>query len=184
MRQDHHYQCFAEILNYPSAGGHETVAAALAKISESYPEERETLSPLLNFVLQSPEGALQELYTRTFEIQPICYLDIGYVLFGEDYKRGQFLVHMNREHEKAENSCGTELSDYLPNVLRLLAKIEDSDFAADLTQVFLLPALEKMLPGFGEKGNVYGGALQALSRVLKRDFPATVESEIWQGALS
>ena len=37
---------------------------------------------------------LQELYTRTFDLNPVCALEVGYHLFGENYKRGEFLANL------------------------------------------------------------------------------------------
>lgn len=185
MAQRHPYESFARILSYPWTGDRAEIETALTEVAAAYPEAGEALAPLRDFVRESSEQRLQELYTHTFEIHPVCYLDVGYVLFGEDYKRGELLVHLNREHEKAENRCGTELADHLPNLLRLLAKIQASELAGELSRVFVEPALEKMLPGFKEKGNVYGGALQALQRVLRKDFPAEARGpERREGALS
>lgn len=179
------YESFARIFSYPWGGERSEVAAALEKIAGSCPEDAETLAPLRNFIGESTEQRLQELYTHTFEIHPLCYLDVGYVLFGEDYKRGQFLVHLNREHEKAGNFCGTELPDHLPNLLRLLPKLRDEALAAELSRVFMIPALQKMLPSFKEKGNVYGGALQVLSRFLQKEYPGELGGlEIPEGAAS
>ena len=45
--------------------------------------------------------------------QVLATLDIGYVLFGDDYKRGELLANLNQEHRKANNDCGTELADHL-----------------------------------------------------------------------
>ena len=177
------YESFARIFSYPWSGERTEVAAALESVADTCPEEAETIAPLRSFVAESSEQRLQELYTHTFEIHPLCYLDVGYVLFGEDYKRGQFLVHLNREHEKAQNLCGTELPDHLPNLLRLLPKLRDEALAAELSRVFVIPALEKMLPSFKEKGNVYGGALQALSRFLQKAYPGELGGlEIPEGA--
>ncbi len=39
---------------------------------------------------------------RTFDVQAITSLDIGYTLFGEDYKRGALLANLSAEHTQAE----------------------------------------------------------------------------------
>ena len=39
---------------------------------------------------------LQELFTRTFDLNPACTLEIGWQLYGEDYRRGEFLVQMRQ----------------------------------------------------------------------------------------
>ncbi|MCC6272628.1 MAG: hypothetical protein IT572_04110 [Deltaproteobacteria bacterium] len=185
QNRSHTYESFARVFSYPWNGEKGEITAALERIAAACPEEAETLSALREFVDEATEQRLQELYTHTFEIHPLCYLDVGYVLFGEDYKRGQFLVHLNREHEKVQNRCGTELADHLPNLLRLLPKLREEGLAAELGRIFVIPAVEKMLPSFKEKGNVYGGALQALSRFLQREFPGELGGlEVPEGAAS
>ena len=134
------------------------------------------LADLFRYPQQS-RAAWQELYTRTFDVQAVCYLDVGYVLFGEDYKRGHFLVKMDELQRQYENNCGTELSDHLPNVLTLLTKMGKTDETSDFVQKLLLPALDKMLQGFSQKGSIYETLLQALRDVLVRDFSMDAATE-------
>ncbi len=113
----------------------------------------------------------QEYYLKTFDVQAVCYLEIGYVLFGEDYKRAQLLVNLKNEHKKAEVDCGTELGDHLPNVLTLLSKVSDPEFAEELGFIITSPAVRFMLTKFkGIENNYYKGLLEVLHEFLKRDF--------------
>ena len=119
------------------------------------------------------DAGLEELYTRTFDIQAPCTLDVGYVLFGEDYKRGHFLVKMHELQNQYENDCGTELADHLPNILTLLEKMKETDpeQAEDLVKKIVLPALEKMLQRFSaDTENIYAGRLRDVDLRLRRDF--------------
>jgi hypothetical protein len=90
----------------------------------------------------------QELFLRSFDIQAITTLDIGYILFGEDYKRGQLLVHLNREHKEAENICHTELADHLPNVLRLISKMKNEEMRSEIATRLVVPAVVKIASEF------------------------------------
>jgi len=140
------YKLFGDLLCYPTGNTLEMVGEC---INQSGREEAiENLKQFESFVRENSLHRLEEIYTRTFHIQAICYLDLGYVLFGEDYKRGEFLVNMKREQELAGNDCGDELADNLSNVLTLLPKIKDVDFLNELVARVLLPALEKMLKEF------------------------------------
>jgi nitrate reductase assembly molybdenum cofactor insertion protein NarJ len=129
-------------------------------------------------------------------VQAIATLDIGYVLFGDDYKRGEMLANLNREHLAAKNDCGTELADHLPNILRLMSLLKDEELIEDLAYAIVGPALLEMIgefdPGRLEKKNesyrkhyktlidtpavqveavtFYKLALNALYLVLKQDF--------------
>ncbi|MBT5530596.1 MAG: hypothetical protein HOK35_15660, partial [Cytophagia bacterium] len=109
-------------------------------------------------------------YVSTFDIQALSHLDIGYILFGEDLKRGDFLVKLQQEHIKNKTDLGFELADHLPNVLVLLASTNDSEFADEFVQFILLPALLSMIKGFKSESNVYLFLLQILKEVLIKDF--------------
>ena len=110
--------------------------------------------------------SIQELYTRTFDINPVCTLEVGWHVYGEDYARGEFLVKMKqllREHNLPESK---ELPDHLTHVLAILAQLdgEEADFLASR---YLLPALAKMLDGFTDEDNPYRKVLEAIVASVK-----------------
>ncbi|MBI3071389.1 MAG: molecular chaperone TorD family protein [Deltaproteobacteria bacterium] len=70
---------------------------------------------------------LEELYTSTFDIQGNVCLDVGYQLFGETYKRGQFIVKLRVALREAGVSEAGELPDHLPSVLRFLARRDEEE---------------------------------------------------------
>ena len=83
----------------------DTAAAELAMLAEK-------IGPM-------PLHERQELFIQTFDLSPVCSLEMGWHLFGENYDRGLLLVKMRqllRLHEIAES---TELPDHLTNGLRL-----------------------------------------------------------------
>ena len=65
----------------------------------------------------NPSRKWEEIYTRTFDVQAITTLDVGYVLFGDDYKRGELLVNLNNEHTKAGNDLRNGISWRSPSKL-------------------------------------------------------------------
>lgn len=154
------YPFLADLLKYPTG----QLRARLADC------QNETLSPFIDYVRSVSDTEWEELYIRTFDIQAICYLEIGYVLFGEDYKRGHFLVKMQGLQRAHNNDCGTELSDHLTNILTLLPKMQDREEAHDMVERLILPAMQKMLQGFSKGGNVYQAVLQAIVAVLTKDY--------------
>jgi nitrate reductase delta subunit len=108
---------------------------------------------------------LQELYTATFDLNPICALEVGWQLFGEEYARGSFLVAMRaklREQRIAEEG---ELPDHLAGLLTLLDQLAPQE-ARELASSFLAPAVAKMLAGFPGKANPYENLLRAVNVLL------------------
>lgn len=189
------YPMLAELFHYPDADFADRVERAQAVLDGQYPDAACELQPFTAFAAQASVVTLEELFTRSFDVQAVTTLDIGYVLFGDDYKRGALLVNLNREHREAGNDCGSELADHLPNVLRLLPKMQDVDLRVELVEKLILPALQKIIRAFDPKkierkkkvylkhhktwierpddyGTIYQQPLRALYVVLQTDFHA------------
>ncbi len=191
-----HYATLADLFVYPQAEYPERVKEVSSKLESSYPEACELLSHFIKFLPEHDLRMLQEIYTRSFDVQAITTLDIGYVLFGDDYKRGQLLSHLNREHLQHHVDCGQELADHLPNILKLVAKLEEGDLLVDMIDEILAPALHQMIMEFNDNrvnqkyqayekhyktlietpsdmsaiNTLYQYPLKALFTVLKKDF--------------
>lgn len=167
------YTHIAQLFNYP--GGDNLMA--VEQLHLELPEYGESVVdyflPVARHFTSSPVSKLQEYYIRTFDVNAACYLDVGYVLFGEESKRGQFLLNMKNEQLKANNDCGTEFADHLPNVLTLLSKIDDKLFREELVVTMLLPALKHMLGNFRTEENNYRNLLKILVELLETDFKDT-----------
>jgi len=186
----------APLFEYPDAGYPDRVGDIRDYLSSRYTEAAGELGHFIELLPADDVQALQELFTRSFDVQAATTLDIGYVLFGDDYKRGMLLANLSREHRNAGIDTGTELADYIPNLLRLMAVMEDEEVLHDLAYAILGPALLEMIREFStdrvEKRNVsyekhyktliespavasdavtlYQFALKSLYAVLKQDF--------------
>lgn len=191
-----HYDYLAGLFFYPTDGFAQAVSEAQGLLDQQYPAAGAELKPFTEFVSGAAPTELEEVFTRSFEVQAITTLDIGYVLFGDDYKRGALLVNLNREHREAGVDCGNELADHLPNVLRLLASMSDAELREELVQMLVVPALRKIISDFDPEkiaqknaiyqkhhktliersehhGTIYQYPLTALYRVLEADFDLT-----------
>lgn len=193
MKKYNHYSILAAIFRYPDNGYKEHVVECMSLLNEHNPSAAKEMLRFAEFVKNEPLYKIEEVFNKTFHIQAICYLDLGYVLFGEDYKRGEFLVKMKNEQRLVNNDCGDELSDNLTNVLTLMTLIDDQEFLNEFSVRILIPAIEKMLSEFEasrmalkekilkkkhkvliQEGlpnkNIYQHALQALLMVVQKDF--------------
>ena len=153
-----------ELLRYPGADylSHLDRACEESALDGS----RELLERFRTHAAAMSLQELQELYTRTFDLSPLCSLEVGWQLYGEDYARGSFLVYLRsklREHELAERG---ELPDHLANLLPLLARMP-AEQAAELREAAALPALHKMVQPFIGKPNPYGDLVRAIVSLLE-----------------
>lgn len=114
---------------------------------------------------------MQELYTQTFDLNPVCTLDIGYHLFGENYKRGELLARLRETESKYELGQSNQLPDHLPVLLRLVAKLEDEELRLALIGEILIPALGKMIEALSQTDNPYRVLIEVISNALKNEVP-------------
>lgn len=195
MPDHQHLRAVAGLFDYPDQAYREGAHQALTAVAGRYPDAEQALERFVTLIPGDDVMAMQELYVRTFDVQAITTLDLGYVLFGDDYKRGELLANLNREHISHGNDCGHELADHLPNVLRLIPLL-DGELAAELVSEIVAPALTRMIAEFDpgrlhekedsyrkqykvlierpcsddRRATSYRFALQAAHAVLKADF--------------
>ena len=195
-----HYEQLATLFDYPERdyparvreayevceSRYPLAAAELEAFAQALPSEGQTFST-------EALDEVQEIFTRSFDVQSITTLGVGYIMFGDDYKRGELLVNLSGEHLEAGVDCGSELPDHLPNVLRLMSRWQDRELVVEFVEEILHPALERMIAEFGptrmaqrnalyqkhfktliassrERGTIFRGPLTAVLAVLKEDF--------------
>ena len=143
-----HYNILAGLFAYPDSNFPANVKQVQKYLDQNYPKAGAELKKFTKFVSNASQTELEELFTRSFDVQAVTTLDLGYVLFGDDYKRGAGLVNLNREHREAGNDCYNELADHLPNILRLLCKMQKPEFRVELVEKIVAPALQKIIGEF------------------------------------
>lgn len=142
------YERLADLFDYPPEGYAGRMREAREALRGRCAEAEAELDIFLSHLPADDIRAAQELHTRTFDVQAITTLDLGYVLFGDDYKRGEILANLNREHHQAGNDCRGELADHLSNVLRLLPRLKDEELILELVREIMVPALAAMIAEF------------------------------------
>jgi len=170
MKELNHYKILADIFRYPDGNLMNSMTGFMSLTSEQFPEHKNKANKILDTFNSMSVLKQQEYYLKTFDVQAVCSLDIGYVLFGEDYKRAQLLVNLQSEHKTAGIDCGSELGDHLPNVLTLLSKTNDPDFAEELGFIITSQAVRFMITKFKNVDNIYKDMLEILLVFLRNDF--------------
>lgn len=185
---------FADVLSYP----HEPPAAAARRCAEVVrawsSEAGRLLESFAELAEAEPLGALQEAYTRTFDLdtlsrsEPTCYPYVGHYLFDESHKRGMFIVELRKRFRAQGYEEEGDLADHLVVLLRFLTVCSDDILAGELVDDAILPGLARMRPlrdTRSEPGSLrtaYLDVLSALELALgtgrpPRDEPAMVELE-------
>jgi nitrate reductase molybdenum cofactor assembly chaperone len=159
------YDLLGSLVAYPDEDYHEKVRHCVNLLKEEHPGNVEGILPFVSEVDKMAVTDLEEFYTRTFDINPVSALEVGWHIYGEQYERGAFLVRMRELSRTLGVKESTELPDHLTHVLPLVGRMEQED--ADMfVATYLLPGLKKMLAGFDGKNNVYDNVLKTIRDVL------------------
>jgi len=157
---------FADILEYPDDAWQENVEelnshlhakGAAARHFAEFCEKTKGMSLI----------ELQELYAQSFDLNPNCALEIGYHLFGEDYKRGAFLANLRETQGDLELGQEQQLPDYLPVLLRSLVHFEDDELRGSLAGHCIVPGIKKIIGAFKQE-NPFVDLLKAVLAGLEK----------------
>ncbi|MGO8991406.1 MAG: nitrate reductase molybdenum cofactor assembly chaperone [bacterium] len=143
------YQKLAEVLDYPGPDLSQRLDDCIALSSPLDEGAASLLKEFRAFLEKFPLDTIKELYTRTFDLEAVCYPYVGYHLFGDGNHRGMFLAGLIEHYQIYDFSSGNELPDCLSVMLRFLARD-------------VLPALRKMVQGVSDDGNPYRKLLNAI----------------------
>lgn len=141
------YDLFADLLEYPNSTTLQQASPSIEQLRESDTEAARFFEAFQRGMEERTLQQMEELYTRVFDMQPLCYPYVGYHLFGESYKRGAFMAQLNEAYRLCNFPVDKELPDHISVVLRFLALDENKrtdDFGRALLYEGLMPALEKM----------------------------------------
>lgn len=162
----------AALITYPGEKYLERLRDSWVALAREYPAAAETLQPFIEYSAKLDVAELEEAYTRTFDINPVCCLEVGWQLFGEEYERGAFLVKMRQALRENGLSESTELPDHLCHILPLLGRL-DTAGAGPLVTACVLPAIDKMIAGFTDAKNPFECVLKTIRSVLRERYAAT-----------
>jgi nitrate reductase delta subunit len=170
MRGPEIFDLLASLVDYPAGDFRARWRRCAEVLSEESPEAAGPARAFLEYTEGQNDAGMEELYTRTFDMNPSCALEAGWHLYGENYARGTFLVSMREAMRRFGLEESAELPDHLRHLLALAGRMPEGE-ARRLVEKFILPALEKILKGLpAREGNPYAKALEAVRLALGERF--------------
>lgn len=176
------FDSLSKLIRYPSEDYHkllnefkinllnlksENDAEQAFRLSEDTIEKiNENFELFYSSVINLCREELEELYTQTFDINPVSSLEIGWHLFGETYERGSFLVKMRETLRELAVEESADLPDHITHVLLALGRMEKEE-QTEFSEMFIVPALNKILDTFEGKNNPYENLLKIISMLIK-----------------
>ena len=160
------------LLAYPDADAAGELMGACRVLEQESVMLRSAAAAFRQFLEATEPTKREELYTSVFDINPTCTMELGWHLYGEDYKRGSFLVDMRRTMQMVGVEESAELPDHLTHALRVLGRLptpKDIQFATEYVQ----PALAKMLEGYTDEASPWQPLLHAVLHTLEARYGET-----------
>ena len=146
------YASVARMLDYPA--GKEGMLADHGTVDRFLREKgiESPLAPFVRFVETSALARLQEEYVATFDFNPAVALYLGHHLYGDNQKKGAYLIRLKQEFgRQGFTPSGSELPDHLPLVLGFLAflarKVE-AEARRSFISESVLPGVERLGAAF------------------------------------
>lgn len=164
------YDALARLLDYPA--GKTQLQADYAVVSGFLGRMRleSSIASFADFAAASPESTLEEEYVATFDFNPATAPYLGHHLFGDNQKKGGYMIMLKQEFER----CGytpqaTELPDHLPVLLGFLAHLSRQD-NRELRESFIakcvLPGVERFHAAFDSRQNSHWKVLVEAAMLL------------------
>lgn len=165
----HHEICrqFAVLLSYPNARIVEQTATCLAQIRQINSAAEAPLESFLRFVEGNDASLIEEAFTGTFDLQPLCHPYVGYQLCGESQQRTVLMLKLREIYQQFDFIPGNELPDHIAEVLRFIGSITDQSCCSEIIRDGLLPSIHKITQGIECDNHPYMVLLNALESFLQ-----------------
>lgn len=171
------YRQFAQLLSYPGADLPQVAQQCLGSLTDVSSDVTDRIRRFVDFVQVTERKQIEETYTATFDLQPVCHPYIGYQLCGENQKRALMLMKL-QELYRAENFVtNNELQDHVSEVLRFIGTTDNQKCRQEIIIDGLLPALEKIIQAIDNDHHPYQRLFKALHSFLS-------ERSVEKGAVS
>ncbi|MGI9604992.1 MAG: nitrate reductase molybdenum cofactor assembly chaperone [Acidimicrobiales bacterium] len=159
---------------YPNPGSIDALSAAVASSSRGVAHRR--MKDFVDAVRQLELGQWEELHTRTLDLSPAFIPYVGHVVWGENYRRGEFMADLTREMRDIGVELYGELPDHIEPILRYVAVAHAP--RPDLIEV-LAGAVRDMQSTLeaADKRNPYRHLLAATMAVVQDLHPVTIGAE-------
>ncbi len=149
------YEALARMVDYPLEKKRLKTDCDLVSAYMKNHDLNYSLASFADFTDQSPLAALQEEYVATFDFNPATAPYLGHHLFGDNQKKGGYMIMLKQEFERSGYSpAGNELPDHLAVVLGFLAhraRLEGDRTRQPFIADCVLPGVERLNTAFAER---------------------------------
>ena len=110
---------------------------------------------------------LEELYTRTFDLAPICIPYMSSYIYGdENFERGALMTGLQQRYDECKFDTKGELPDHLALLMRFAPNFSEEEMS-ELLEFCMVAGLDKMCESMKNADNLYYNVLRTTQVVIE-----------------
>ncbi len=157
----------APLLQYPREDFIVSLNAAIAELKLLYPQASRPLIEFKCKVIDLSPEELEEIYTRTFDLAPLCIPYLSSYIYGdENYERGTLMSRLSERYQECNFDMQGELPDHIALILSFAPHCEESELD-ELIEFCLAKALATMTDSLKENENLYYLVLKTAQEIIE-----------------
>ncbi|MBX9688271.1 MAG: molecular chaperone TorD family protein [Candidatus Obscuribacterales bacterium] len=157
----------AKLLEYPGPEFNENLDQAIETLKVSFKGASAKLLEFKKSIANSRLLELEELYTRTFDLAPLCIPYLSSHIYGdENFERGALMSNLSQRYQECNFETNGELPDHLALILRYTAYCQEEELS-ELIEYCLKKPLRSMSDTLKEAENPYYLLLQSAEAVIE-----------------
>lgn len=159
----------APLVEYPTSALAGQILACRRAIAAAHPDAAEKLGAFFEWVINEPVESIEEAFTRTFYLSPVCIPYVSVHIFGdESFQRGALMAKLREGFERLAFDAGPELPDHIAVLMRFSERLT-ADERRELIEYCLCRPIVKMDEQISRTTNPYRHAVRAIRLVLAPD---------------
>ncbi|CAN5639357.1 hypothetical protein BH10CYA1_BH10CYA1_13510 [soil metagenome] len=162
----------ATLLDYPTAQYKDNIKQARALVKIVCPRSAKLLDQFAKTVSTETLEQLEEQFTRTFDIAPLCNLYASSYIYGdENFDRGNLMATLSFKFKELGFDSGNELPDHLGLLLKFSTFISTEELN-ELIRYCLLDPVKQMNDCLKDcSNNPFHLLINAIFDLLKAELP-------------
>lgn len=163
-----------KLFEYPTDDYKAAVDAALRFMTRHFNRQSKPLKEFQKLIDGKELWELEELFTRTFDLAPLCCPYISAHLYGdESYDRGGFMSKLNQRYEEAEFELHGEMPDHLGIILKFAPNLSSEELD-ELIHFCLIKPVGEMTANLKDSDAPFYHLLETVNKMLPVDLPGEV----------
>jgi len=153
VKYEEAYRIISEFLRYPE--DRDQLLLNLETLKKISCESNLDIQEFSEFIENRPISEMEEEYVRIFDMFPLCAPYISHHLFGESYKKGEFMVRLKETYRMYNYELpSNELPDHIYIILDFMSVLDREDRIQFLYSG-IFEGLKKMQETIKEKKTPY-----------------------------